>query len=269
MMDGRGKVVERKEAGPGNVRLLNDGELRGLLEEFAAKFPMPDAVGIGMAGARTEGDLRRIRNAAEAIWPGVPCRATDDLETALLAADEPPNSGVKARVLVLSGTGSCFFGRNAENRTAKVGGWGHILGDGGSGYDLGMGALRAVVALIDETGKLSALGKRILKRLRLKRPEELIVWAQAAKKAEIAALAEEIFRGADAGERLATIFLEMTKNTLAREAIVCARKLVNYRTPVQFVLAGGILLKQPRFATQVSRQIRRILAGRGDHAVEA
>jgi N-acetylmuramic acid 6-phosphate etherase len=256
MADGQGNLVGRREAGPGNLRLLDDGELRGLLEEFAGQFPTPDAVGIGMAGARTEGDLRRIRKAAESVWPGIPCRSTDDLETALSAADEPAARGIQARVLVLSGTGSCFFGRNAENLKAKVGGWGHILGDGGSGYDIGLGALRAVATLVDETGKLPVLGKRIVKRLRLERSEALISWAQAAKKADIAALAAEVFQSAAAGDRLAGLLLQLAKNTLAREATVCARKLAKPGTSVQFILAGGTLLKQPRFAEQVSRQIK-------------
>ena len=64
LADGRGKLVRRIEAGPGNARLLDDGHLVDLFEGIAAAFPGPDAVGIGMAGARAESDRRRIREAA-------------------------------------------------------------------------------------------------------------------------------------------------------------------------------------------------------------
>src|SRR5437899_818016 len=82
------------------------------------------------------------------------------------------------RVLVLSGTGSCCFGRTADGRTAKVGGWGHLLGDKGSGYEIGLRALRAVVYYFDRDGEWSGLGQRILRALQLNEPNDLIDWAQ-------------------------------------------------------------------------------------------
>ena len=51
-------------------------------------IPVPAAVAIGMPGARTDAQRDRIRHAAAQIWPAAPCYATNDLETALMAADE-------------------------------------------------------------------------------------------------------------------------------------------------------------------------------------
>jgi N-acetylmuramic acid 6-phosphate etherase len=255
MANGVGKLIRRMEAGPGNVRLLDDGQLLELFEGIAAGFPTPDAIGIGMAGARAESDRWRIRATAGKVWRGISCVATDDLETALLAADEPKGGGEGVRVLVLSGTGSCCFGKDAKGRTAKVGGWGHILGDGGSGYDIGLGALRGVVVQRDESGRWSALGKRILRRLRIAEPDELIAWAQGASKAEVAALAEEVFKAAAEGDELASAFVNFAKMILTRDATACARKLMTRGTTAQFVLAGGILLRQPKFAAQLKTQL--------------
>jgi N-acetylglucosamine kinase-like BadF-type ATPase len=81
-----------------------------------------------MAGAR-EGDRRRIREAAGQAWPGC-LLVGNDLETALAAAEMDGGRGVAARVVIISGTGSCCYGRNAAGRNAKVGGWGHLLGTG-------------------------------------------------------------------------------------------------------------------------------------------
>ncbi|HEX4644886.1 MAG TPA: hypothetical protein VH598_04695 [Verrucomicrobiae bacterium] len=122
MADAGGQVLHRIEAGPGNVRLLSDVELVRLLRSIATVLPRPDAIGIGLAGARTEPDRKRIRAAAETVWGGVPCRATNDLETALAGASArgvytraqgKEGGGFAATVLVLSGTGSCCYGRNA------------------------------------------------------------------------------------------------------------------------------------------------------------
>ncbi len=257
MADGQGKLVRRVEAGPGNVRLLDDVQLLELQEGIAAAFPMPDALAIGLAGARTLADERRIRMAAGRVWPGVPCRATNDLETALAAGDEISGKKIAARVLVLSGTGSCCFGRNSRGRTAKVGGWGHVLGDNGSGYDIGLTALRNVVARRDEKGKWPALGRRILRRLGLKQPDELIGWAQGAGKAEVAELAQEVFRAAARGDEMAALILSWTEIALARDAVACAQKLARKGTAVRFILAGGILLGQKRFAGKLGTRLRK------------
>ena len=92
------------------------------------------------------------------------------------------------RVLILSGTGSCCFGRASDGRTAKVGGWGHILGDKGSGFEIGLRALKAVVYYYDRDGEWSELGRRILRTAQLNEPDDLIGWVQRAGKEDVAAL---------------------------------------------------------------------------------
>src|SRR5262245_25351697 len=111
LVNAAGDVVRAADAGPGNIRLLDDKRLTQLLQTVADQVGAPNFVAIGMAGARTKQDFQRIRAAAAKAWPDAPCYATNDLETALLAAPSRPQA--KLRVLVLSGTGSCCFGQNA------------------------------------------------------------------------------------------------------------------------------------------------------------
>ena len=47
------------------------------------------------------------------------------------------------QVLIVSGTGSACYARNPNGKEIKVGGWGHLLGDKGSGYAIGLRALKA------------------------------------------------------------------------------------------------------------------------------
>ncbi len=254
---GDGASARRAEVGPANLRLLNDAQLTRRFREIAAAFPKPDALAIGMAGARAESDRERIRCAAAKVWPKVPCLATNDLETALMAADS--SAGIKEqdipRVLVLSGTGSCFFGRASDGKTAKVGGWGHVLGDKGSGFEIGLRALKAVVYYLDRDGEWSALGQRLLRALQLNEPNELIGWAQNASKTDIASLAVEVFKAAAARDAIATDILKGAAESLAKDAVTCAGKLTKANAPVQFVLAGSILLCQPKFARKVEESI--------------
>ena len=78
-------------------------------------------------------DQKRLYKAAIKAWPKTKhILTTNDLETAL-AADS--NQKQIPRALVLSGTGSCCYGKAIDGSTTKIGGWGHILGDKSSGYD--------------------------------------------------------------------------------------------------------------------------------------
>ncbi len=250
------RALARFETGPANLRLLTDTELRASLRQIAQRFPGPGAIGIGMAGAREESDRRRIRAAAAVAWPGVPCWVGNDLETALAAAEALASPAPAARVIVISGTGSCCYGRNAAGKTAKVGGWGHLLGDQGSGYDIALGALRAVVGGYDRNGAWPRLGQRCLRALQLNEPNDLVTWLHAANKGEVAALAVEIFAAARAGDRLAAAIIERAADTLADHAAACARRLVRPTTRVECFGTGGTFRHQPRFLRAVADRLQ-------------
>lgn len=52
-------------------------------------------------------------------------------------------------ILVIAGTGSIALARPDEGPMLRAGGWGYLLGDEASGYDLGRHALMAVAAALD------------------------------------------------------------------------------------------------------------------------
>lgn len=266
LADVSGRATKRIEAGPANLRLLSDTQLIQHFQDIAKSFPKPSALGIGMAGARTEADWKRIRDAAAKIWKQTPCAATNDLETALAAG----NGKVRNRatressivnnfpqVLVLSGTGSCCYGRNAAGKTSKIGGWGHILGDKGSGYEIGIRALKAVVFYYDADGTWPKLGERILNALELNEPNDLIAWVQKATKSEVSKLAVQVFAAWEKGDKIASDILESAAQSLAKDAAVCAKRLGAGKKPARFVLAGSVLLKQPKFAQRIGEILRK------------
>jgi N-acetylglucosamine kinase-like BadF-type ATPase len=258
LADRNGQSLDRLEAGPANMKLLTDAHLIRHFRSMAAKLAAPDALGIGLSGAWVEADFKRIRFVAGKAWPGVPCYATNDLETALTAAGGAEKARRIPRVLVVSGTGSCAYGRTPDGAALKVGGWGHVLGDEGSGYDIGLRALRAVVAEFDKGRAWPELGRRILRALALNEPNDLIGWAHTATKTQIANLAVEVFAAWGSRDKIAAGILAQAAHSLARDAATCARRLAAPGTPVRFVLAGSVLLKQPRFSALVGREVRKL-----------
>ncbi len=255
LADARGEELRRTVFGPANLRLLSDAQLSRHLRAVKREFPAPSAICIGMAGARTAADRERLRDAAAGVWRDVPCHATNDLETAL-AADGNVRAGTLARILLLSGTGSCCYGRNREGATRKSGGWGHILGDKGSGHEIGMRALKAVVYHLDLDGRWTTLGQRVLRALNLNEPDQLIDWVRDASKDDVAALAPEVFAAAAKRDKIAIDILSGAASSLAKDAVNCAMGLATKGGKVRFVFNGGVLLSQPAFAKKVAARIR-------------
>jgi N-acetylmuramic acid 6-phosphate etherase len=221
---------------------------------------MPPLAGIviGIAGARNESDRERVREAAAKVWPKIPCYATNDLEPALVAAENTNAHKYQARVLILSGTGSCCFGRTREGKTARLGGWGHIIGDKGSGYEIGLRALKACIFYLDRDGELGLLGRSILEFLLLNQPDDLIDWCNAATKPDIARIAIKVFEAAAKNDKIAKDILESAAESLATDGINCAKRLVKQNAPVEFVFAGSVLLKQPKFAGLVRAKLMKV-----------
>lgn len=258
LVNGLDKVLFEGDFDPGNLKLLSDRELQWRLKEIASRLPVAPAglgaLAIGLAGTRTGEDRERIRRAASRVFPKIPCLATNDLETALAAA--PGQTAMAARVLVLSGTGSCCYGTTPDGRSAKVGGRGHVIGDRGSATEIGLKALRALIAQADRSNTWPKLGTLILDALALNVPDDLIDWSIQADKTDMASLAIPVFRAASLGDALARTILAEAAEALATDAAACASHLAGDHQPVQFILNGGVLLKNAAFAKDVMRRLK-------------
>ena len=78
------------------------------------------------------------------------------------ARDEPG-------IVIIAGTGSIVYGRNAAGEAARAGGWGHMIGDEGSGYWIGREALAAVMRGGDGRGPETGAHRRDPRALRRRR----------------------------------------------------------------------------------------------------
>src|SRR5438034_10766310 len=105
-------------------------------------------------------------------------------------------------VVVIAGTGSIAYGRNAAGQTARAGGWGFAISDEGSGYWIGRAAVGAAIHTLDEKGK-SPLLDTILKTWKLESLDKLIVTANATPPPNFAALLPAVLAAANAGDSAA------------------------------------------------------------------
>lgn len=82
---------------------------------------------------------------ARAQWPEIPhLTIQPDVHAAWAGAF----SG-KPGIVVISGTGSIVYGRNAAGEEARAGGWGPLYGDQGSAYALGLRTLERMSLYVD------------------------------------------------------------------------------------------------------------------------
>lgn len=179
--------------------------------------------------AELEAALRRINVAPYAI-------VITDSEAAMHDA-----FGDGPGILLIAGTGSIAWGRAADGRTARVGGWGALLGDEGSGYAIGLAALRAVARAHDGRARKTRLRDTVLNALALGSPEALIPWAARAGKKDVAALAPRVLHAASQGDAAADAIARRAAAHLARHVTTLARQLGPWPERPALALAGGLL----------------------------
>jgi len=144
-------------------------------------------------------------------------------------------------VALISGTGSIAFGINSRGQRARAGGWGPVLGDEGSGYDIGRKALMAVMRSCDGRGPQTSLARRVLRHLKLNHPEQLIgyVYGAAMEVPRIAELASIVLDESKRGDPVSQRIVEDATKELTEAALSVIEKLRMEKGPVEVVVCGG------------------------------
>ena len=142
------------------------------------------------------------------------------------------------------------------------------MGDEGSGYRIGMSALRALARGEDGRGVSTDLQDPVLKALGVDRPSDLIKWMSAARKADVAALVPLICEGAEAGDRAATIVIEMAVDELVEHVQTLMRRLGPWPAPPEVALAGGLIEEDGPLRSRVIRAMEGLPCRLQDRALD-
>jgi N-acetylmuramic acid 6-phosphate etherase len=246
LADGDGRILGRGAAGSSNLHAAGESEALAALEAAIAaayadaqRAPVPpDAACLGLAGAARAADQDRLRRWAAGALPSARVTLVTDADL-VLAAGTPEGWGIA----VISGTGSIAVGRGHDGRMARAGGWGWALGDEGSGYAIGLAALRAVARAADGRGPRTRLTEIVGAHWSLAGPDALIdaVYRSPYPRAAIAALAGLVEAAAEAGDEPALTIVRESGRELALAAISVVRALA-LDSPAPCALAGGVLV---------------------------
>lgn len=196
------------------------------------------AICIGMSGVDRPHDRAQVQQWLVDLLPGVPAQIVNDAVIALAAG----TAGELFGVVVISGTGMIALGYNRGGERVRAGGWGALLGDGGSGYALGAAILRAATWAADGRGPETALLPAVLDFLHLEQPDQLVRWAYDdiawARFAQLAPLASEC---AARGDPTALAILEQGAADLALAVETVAQRLGLAEMNFPLVTAGNNL----------------------------
>lgn len=231
------RLLRRGEFGPFNLNAIGETAFRELLREvFAWCDGMENCARlcVGAAGISNP----RVKQILEeelkdsgfrGIW-----KLCGDQEIALRGAMDGPG------VAVIAGTGSICFGKNAAGETARSGGYGHLIDDGGSGYALGRAVFSSAVRALDGRLKDAALLRAVCERLE-GGPEKIVpfVYSPDTDKAAIARFAPVALELAQQGNPEAQRILEQEARELAALVVAVQERLG--LSGCRIALLGGLL----------------------------
>jgi N-acetylglucosamine kinase-like BadF-type ATPase len=149
--------------------------------------------------------------------------------------------GNRPGIMVESGTGCVAAGVNSTGRYVRVGGWGALFDDHGSGYDIGRRALNAAFRAADGRGPRTKLVPAIKRKFRLKNLEDLvyIIYSTGLTVDETAGLAHLVSKAAPSDEVSRNI-LQSAGTTLGELACVVAKRLNMNRNHLKVATVGGV-----------------------------
>ena len=250
LRDMENQLLRRGEFGPFNINSIGEDPFRAMLQEvFCWCGSMSDCAKlcVGGAGISNPGTGRILAEELEKSGFHGTWKLCGDQEIALRGAMDGPG------VVVISGTGSICFGKNAAGETARSGGYGHLIDDGGSGYALGRDVLCCAVQCADGRIEHSGIYQAVCDRLG--GPEQIVsfVYGPETDKAAIAQFAWIALEQAEQGDREALRILYQEAGELARMVAAVQTRLDMAGCPIG--LLGGLIASENLYRKMVAEKL--------------
>jgi N-acetylglucosamine kinase-like BadF-type ATPase len=257
LADAGGRVIAEARGPGANLQAAGELAVEKVLHDamesaIGERDVTPSAICLGIAGVDRADDLAAVRAIMRRIGYKARVVVVNDALVAL-EAGAPGAPGV----VIVSGTGSIAYGRNAAGESARAGGWGYVLGDEGSGYWIGRAALRAVLREADQRGSATALTPLLLAHFGVDEAQGLIheVYQSDLKPTSIGALARCVHEAFLQGDAVAIGILRTAADELEGAGVSVARRLGLLGEPFTCVLAGGIFRAVPWLQEELQRRL--------------
>jgi glucosamine kinase len=257
-------------AGPSNITRVGESRAREALRQAIREACATAKIDprqlqrscIGVAGAGREEVASAIRKIVAEIIPGE-IEVVGDMQIALAAA-----FGAGPGVIVIAGTGSIAYARNARGETARAGGWGFAISDEGSAHWIGRGAVKALLHSVDQAVGDGIPSQEVAESLLLFR-ELKAIWSlssldefvrKANSNPDFAELFPVIVAAGDASDELAQRVLTMAGAVLAKLVRVVVPAFRRDRPEISTIplaVAGGVFRYSARTREVFEEEVRK------------
>jgi N-acetylglucosamine kinase-like BadF-type ATPase len=242
--DEGGKELAREQAGAANLQqrgvekatAVVKSVVDKLLESQNAKPEQIACLMAGLAGAGGENIRERAQLLIKNCWTDVPVQVVTDADVAL----EGAFSGEPGIVLV-SGTGSICYGKNATGQTARAGGWGHLLGDEGSATWIAIKALKSALMMWDGRLPNGELRSRLSEQLEVEDIADVVpeFYGGRVSVSQIAGLSKVVFELSESDHAARQIILRAGRE-LGKLVVAVVRSLAVEDFRAKVALVGGV-----------------------------
>lgn len=253
--DEENRLVCQKEFGPFNINSIGEEAFRQLLREvfgFCGDMAQCAKICFGAAGISNPRVGEILSEELEMEGFRGKWKLCGDQEIALRGAMDCPG------VAVIAGTGSICFGKNGAGETARSGGYGHLIDDGGSGYALGRDVLSAAVRAYDGRGQGVKLREAVYGQLGAGSPGDIVsfVYSPETDKAAIAKFARTALDLAEIGDKTALEILERGAWELCELVAAVQKKLCLEGCPI--ALLGGLISHENAYRRIVVEKLSKL-----------
>lgn len=207
----------------------------------------------GIAGSDHVVHHERVVEALKIFFPRGNFIVDTDARIALTGA-----VGFGSGIVVIAGTGSVAFGRNAEGKEVRAGGWGPTIGDEGSGFAMARDGLSAIVRAYDGRGPETKMTALLCNEYGMCNPADLprFVYAATTHTDDIARYGKLVIEAAAKGDPVAREILDRAGHELGACVLAVARRLEIAGEDFPVAHVGGAFQAGELLLEPMRREIR-------------
>ncbi|HLS36535.1 MAG TPA: BadF/BadG/BcrA/BcrD ATPase family protein [Bacillota bacterium] len=195
----------------------------------------------GISGAAHDKTRKELTNMMEELTNHkVPITVHHDAVTALYSGTLGEEG-----IVQIAGTGAITFGLTNAGEEMRVGGWGHLFSDHGSGYMIGRDALEKVFLAYDGFPIKTILTEKVLTHLQVQDVPDIVraVFHSDGSKTLVASLSKVVMEAFREGDELAKEIIQRNARHIGASIRVLLKRLfVTEENPrnTKVVLVGGL-----------------------------
>lgn len=244
LLDEEANIVGNGVGGPGNIATQSEQTLESSVRtayDAACLNAGVDAneielsgVCAGVAGYSVEPKRLQYEELLKAVFPESHLQVEPDYLIAHWGATHGSHG-----IVVIAGTGAVTFGKNELGASCRVDGLGFLLGDRGSGFNLGIRALKHTLDTLDK-GEMDPLAKVVLEVTNSTKQSQILHWLYSDfQPAKVAALAPAIGAVAEIGDPDARSLISLMARQL-RHSVRQVRHTLWMDRSVPIYTLGGL-----------------------------